>query len=302
MYYVPDALKCAETGETRRVGIEIEFAGLTLEQTADILAAGLDGTTIPDTEAECLVKSPDHGEFKIELDWQFGKELARDRQDEYPNDPAMEWLTSLASQVVPVEVVCPPIAVDQLEVLDAVTEELRKAGGVGTFDSFFYAFGVHLNPELPDTRTKTIIRYLKAFLLAQEWLIETHKVDLSRRITPYIDLFDTEYTNIVLDYPEDVTEAQLIDDYLAHNPTRNRGFDMTPLFRHLDEKRLVTQLDDDRINARQRFTIVCPTATWKPSTGTCTSHGISGASSKNSRPTTENLKRSRHSGASTTSR
>ena len=127
MYYLPDALKCTGTGETRRVGIEIEFAGLTLEQTANILAEGLGGKTIPDTEAECLVESSDHGEFKIELDWQFGKELARDRQDEYPNDPAMEWLTSLASQVVPVEVVCPPIAVDQLEVLDAVTEELRKA-------------------------------------------------------------------------------------------------------------------------------------------------------------------------------
>ena len=46
---------------------------------------------------------------------------------------------------------------------------------------------------------------------------------------------------------------QLIDDYLTHNPTRNRALDMLPLFRHIDEQRVINVVDDDRIKARPTF-------------------------------------------------
>ncbi|NNC55402.1 MAG: hypothetical protein HKO07_06755, partial [Pseudomonadales bacterium] len=46
---------------------------------------------------------------------------------------------------------------------------------------------------------------------------------------------------------------QLIDDYLTHNPTRNRSLDMLPLFAHLDEQRVRNTIDDDRIKARPTF-------------------------------------------------
>jgi len=245
-----------DTGQKRRVGFELEFSGLELESVAQTLADVLEGKVVPKTKAECLVESKDLGTFKIELDWQLGKRMARQREedrDSQGDDPLMSMLASVASEVVPVEVVCPPIDADRLEALNPVVEALRDAGAIGTSASLVYAFGVHINPELPDTKAVTIAGYLKAFSLAQEWLVDQHSVDLSRRITPYIDLFPASYVREVLDYDENVTLEQLIDDYVVHNPTRNRALDMTPLFRHLDEDRLVSAIDDERINARPTF-------------------------------------------------
>lgn len=253
-YYQPPVQDLIETGARRRVGVELEFSGLPLDTAAELVAANVDGTVKPETEAESIVQSEHWGDFKIELDWQFGKELAQERQQHYPDaDPVMEWLTTIAGQLVPVEIVCPPIAFDELYKLDAMIDALRKAGAVGTFDSVFYAFGVHLNPEIPDLKSQTITRYLKAFLLAQHWLVDKHAVDLSRRLTPYIDLFSSDYARTVFAYTDNVTVEQIIDDYLDHNPTRNRALDMTPLFRHIDEQRLIQKLDDDRINQRPTF-------------------------------------------------
>jgi hypothetical protein len=46
------------------------------------------------------------------------------------------------------------------------------------------------------------------------------------------------------------SRAELIDDYLAANPTRNRALDMLPLFAHLDEARVRAAVDDPRIKPR----------------------------------------------------
>jgi hypothetical protein len=44
--------------------------------------------------------------------------------------------------------------------------------------------------------------------------------------------------------------AQLIDDYLDANPTRNRALDMLPLFAYVDESRVRERVQDERIKAR----------------------------------------------------
>jgi len=245
-----------DSGQTRQVGFELEFTGLEMTAVADILAKTLLGKVVPMTQAECKVETSDLGTFKVELDWQLGKVIARQRQEEREpdeEDPLMTWLTTAAAEIVPVEVVCPPIAADKLQVLHPVVDALREAGAVGTSASPIYAFGVHINPELPDTKPVTIAKYLKAFCLSQEWLVDQHSVDLSRRITPYIDLFPTTYVRQVLSYDGRVTLNELIDDYIEHNPTRNRALDMTPLFRYLDEARLIRGIEDERINARPTF-------------------------------------------------
>ncbi|MDA0978510.1 MAG: amidoligase family protein [Proteobacteria bacterium] len=166
-YVLPDRKIFSETGETRRVGYEIEFAGLDLLEVADLVARAVAGKVNKQTEAECLVDS-DLGEFGVELDWQLGKEMARDRMaarrdkkgvDE-TEDPLMQWVTSTAAQIVPIEIVCPPISMDALHQLDPMIDALRAAGARGTHASPVYAFGVHINPELPDLEAATIARYL----------------------------------------------------------------------------------------------------------------------------------------------
>ncbi len=245
--------------EPRQVGFELEFAGLELPQVASILAETLAGEVHPNTHAESEVEVPQLGKFVVELDWEFAKETAKERASQHleasglADDPFMEWLTRIASQIVPVEIVCPPITINNLHLLDKAIAALRDAGALGTEESLLYAFGLHINTELPDLEPKTIIAYLKAYAVCQDWLIEAHQVDPVRRITPYIDLYPKDYLLRVLGYANSETMATLIDDYLAFNPTRNRALDMTPLFKHIDEARLVQRLQDSRINSRPTF-------------------------------------------------
>lgn len=238
----------------RRVGYELEFAQIELKTVAQILSETLKGEIERKSEAEWLVDS-ELGPFVVELDWSTGKAAARERakQIEDEDDPLAEWLTKLAGQLVPVEIVCPPIPVDKIELLDPVIERLRDEGAVGTEQSVVYAFGLHINVELPDEQASTIARYIQAYALCQDWLVQRHNVDLVRRVTPYINLYPQEYVEQVLKYDESISMEQLIDDYLEHNPTRNRALDMLPIFKHFDEDKIVSTLDDARINARPAF-------------------------------------------------
>ncbi|AWL11260.1 hypothetical protein HMF8227_00764 [Saliniradius amylolyticus] len=248
-------------GEQRQVGFELEFAGLSMKRVSEVLQQCFGGELDIRSQAEAELKTEELGDFVIELDWSFGKKTAKERAEQrakeigkaHADDPFMEWLTKLAGQLVPMEVVCPPIELTRLKRLDRAIRLLRKAGAKGTEKSLHYAFGVHINPELPDTDAETIIRYLKAYAIAQDWLLKVHKVDLIRRVTPYIDCYPKDYLRKVLGYEGNESIETVIDDYLKLNPTRNRALDMLPLFKHLDEKRVTNTLDDPRINARPTF-------------------------------------------------
>jgi hypothetical protein len=138
----------------------------------------------------------------------------------------------------------------QLEHLDTLTAKLREAGALGTHRSPVYAFGLHLNPEMPALHAETISAYLRAFLCLYDWLLKVSEVDWSRRVTPYINPFPIEYVRrlVAPDYTPSLTE--LMDHYLVWNADRNRALDMLPLFAHLDEDRVRAAIDDPRIKPR----------------------------------------------------
>jgi len=169
------------------------------------------------------------------------------------DDPLAEWVVSMATEIVPLEVVCPPVAITELRRLDRMVECLREAGALGTQQALHYAFGLHLNPELPGLDALTISRYLKAYALAQDWLLVAHRVDLARRITPYIDVYPRAYLRRVLSYDDDVMLDTLVEDYLHHNPSRNRALDMLPLFKQLRPALIEARVDDERVKARPTF-------------------------------------------------
>lgn len=265
-YAKPACLNNAK-GRVRRVGFELEFAGLDLKTAATAVSQALQGVIEEDTQAECKVKHPAWGDFKIELDWQFAKALARRRLEEQEGvenasddatedateDAILGLLTDVARQIVPLEVVCPPVPADQLAALDPMVRALRGAGALGTSDSLIYAFGLHINTELPDFDSKTLVPYLQAYCLAQNWLMKAHRVDTLRRLTPYIDPYPKRYVHRVMGYTADTPVQQIMDDYLAHNPTRNRGLDLLPLFKHMDPDRVMAAVRDERVNARPTF-------------------------------------------------
>lgn len=255
-FVVPPRMKTRD-GQPRRVGFELEFAGVELESAAVCVSESVKGTLEKQSEAVYLVSSETLGEFRIELDWSYVKDTAEDRALQRgvsaQDDPVMKWVTRLAGKIVPVEVVCPPIDIDQLAALDEMVIRLRDAGALGTEQSLLYAFGLHLNPELPDMTAAVISRYLQSFVLAEEWLVSQHRVDFSRRVTPYIDIYPVPYGLLVMHYDDDVDLDQLVSDYLIHNPTRNRALDMLPLFLEVRPDLVIATLEDPRINARPTF-------------------------------------------------
>ena len=241
-----------ENGETRRVGFELEFTGLNLDQTVAALESSLGGSSETTSAAERVLAVEGLGRFNIELDWAYLKRLA---EKEARSGDAAEWvdlLSQAASLLVPMEVVCPPIAVNRLERLEPMVEALREAGAMGTRNSPVAAYGVHINTEIPRLDAPTLFAYLRAFALLQWWLVKEMQVDTARRISPYIDLYPQSYLERLM-AASAPTLDQLFADYLELNPTRNRALDMLPMLAHIDHERVRRAVDDPRIKARPAF-------------------------------------------------
>lgn len=248
-------------GELRRVGVELEFAGLDVSATVEAVRAEFGGRREDLTEYECRLVDTELGDFVVEYDSALLKQLARREAAGSPDPSWLETLRGLPRSlaaaigelVVPVEVVSPPLPFDVLPRMDALCARLREAGAKGTTESIAYAFGLHLNPELPDLRVATLVRYTQAFLAAYDWLVQAEDVSWSRSVTPYVDGFPAEYVQHVLrpDYAPDL--RGFLDDYLRWNPSRNRALDLLPLLAHLDAERVRAAVDDERVKARPTF-------------------------------------------------
>lgn len=249
-YLLPEEIKNAK-GDIRTIGFELEFSGITLHDTVKTVCTALNGTVTAETVAEVCVKT-DLGDFNVEVDWDFLKRTAADKE---LVDDLGEWLQQLskaAALLVPIEVVGPPLPITSISRLDDLVNALQQAGAVGTEESLIAAYGVHINPEIPALDAPTINRYLSAFVLLQWWLVEANSVDLARRISPYIDLFEESYIKLLLTRENPSLET-LINDYLEYNPTRNRALDMLPMFAHIDAERVRATIDDPKIKSRPTF-------------------------------------------------
>ena len=246
----------------RRVGVEIEFAELSPEHVLSLIESRFGGEVESETMFEHTVKNSALGDFKLELDADSLKKHAEfidEWQSKHEGEKGLraravdfysELMSHSAERLVPWEIVTAPIPMTKLEKLNELFKDLKEAGAAGTKDSIQYAFGVHLNPELPNLDVDEILKYLRAFMVMSEWLRKQEDVDMSRKITPYMDPFGRDYMQKVLYFDYLPGMDELIDDYLEFNPTRNRSLDMLPLFAHIDEERVRSAVDDPRIKAR----------------------------------------------------
>jgi hypothetical protein len=242
-------------GSVRRVGFEIEFSGLSVEDAAAAVQISLGGEFGEGTAAERAVHVESLGDFNVEVDWEFLKRTAADQEDQQDQDFSPKWIEQLsraAAVILPIEVVCPPIPMTELAALNPLVDALRKAGAVGTEESLVAAYGVHINPEAPSLGAESLLAYIQAFSLLQWWLVEQHDVDTTRRMTTFIDPYPEAYLRQVLSRTE-ATLDMIFSDYLAHNATRNRALDLLPLLAEIDEARVRQAVDDPRIKPRPTF-------------------------------------------------
>ncbi len=250
---MPDVLKTTE-GKERRVGVEIEMSGLGYDELVALVAKLLGGTPVLQSRYVTTLKT-ELGEFTVELDSDPIKDL--DLADErLPRSirelggQAMGVIDAAAERIVPLEIISPPLPFASLEAVESLVDNLREAGALGSRDAIYFAFGLQLNPELPDLKPATLVRYFQAFTLLYDWLKARHQLDVSRKFTTYIEPWHNRYTELLMedDYQPDL--PQLMEDYLEFNPTRNRALDLLPLFAHLDHERLDRHVRDPRIKSR----------------------------------------------------
>ncbi len=254
-----------EQGEPRKMGLELEFSGLTIDRIVSLVVMCYGGDVESESDYKKYVRDTRLGDFTVELDWVLLQKIARTdyagqlgKEIGFDIDPRWQkWveklLASTVEPFVPYEISFPPVPFGSIGELEELRKAIYRMHGKGTSASPFNAFGLHLNPEIPSSGTDVLLRYLQAFLLLYEWLRLSHEIDLMRDITPFIDPFPEKYVLMALDPGYRPDRARLIDDYLEHNPTRNRPLDMLPLFAWLDEDRVYSRLSDELIRARPTF-------------------------------------------------
>jgi hypothetical protein len=239
-------------GELRCVGLELELGHLPLETVLEVVQRSVGGRIEQESAAQGKVKDTPLGSFAVELDSRALKERSYLRPLEKvgiePDSAVSQLIESsvvrVSREVVPIEVVTPPIPWNRLSELDPLWTGLRSAGAEDTHASVLYAFGLHLNPELPDFEAVTITRYMQAFLLLEPWLAAATDVDPTRRIAPYIRPFPATYRRRVLDRDYAPDLETFIGQYLDDNPTRNRPLDLMPLFVHVTRADYSARVED----------------------------------------------------------
>ncbi len=244
-------------GDLRRVGVEIEFAGIDPDVASRIVVGIFGGEVRKINEFTSRVTQTDLGDFTVTLDAVLFKEkryevyLAKAGIALQPESShaLAQHLLKMASLLVPYEIVTPPIPLDRLDSVEALREELRAHGARGTRSAIRFAFGLHFNPEIPSLEAPVILRYLRAFLVLYPWILRSADVDFTRRLTPYVDEFPARYVSLVLD--ENYDPARLIRDYLHYNPTRNRPLDLLPLLAQIDlDAVMAAEVERDLIKPR----------------------------------------------------
>lgn len=234
-------------GKPRQVGVELEMAGVDADQIASAVTDELGGRFEPESAFSGYVRDSELGEFRIELDAEVLtsrgyldslRRLGISIEPGELRDNLESVLSRLAGLVVPHELVCPPIGFDALPRLDAVRANLRAAGAQGTQSSALYAFGLQFNVEIHDRSATELLSVLRAFLLRFDAIVEREDIDLSRKLSPYVQPFPEDYVVHVLDPDYAPDQSGLIDDYLHFTPTRNRPLDVLPLFAWMDEERV----------------------------------------------------------------
>lgn len=237
-------------GAIRKVGVEIEFGGLTPLAAAEALCGRIGGTLAVADEFHATVKDTALGDVALALDTRFADPFAEEGET---LATIRKSLVNLAAGMIPTEATFAPVPWDRLGAFADVVDALRAAGARGTAENPSFAFGVHLNVETPARDVAAVLAILRAYLRMSPALRREMQIDATRRMLPFIDPFPDAFRQRVLaeGYAPDL--ATFIADYCAANPNKNRGLDLLPLLAALDGAAVEKALGEAPKAARPAF-------------------------------------------------
>ncbi|MAL18597.1 MAG: hypothetical protein CL670_12935 [Balneola sp.] len=251
-----------QDGEERSAGFEFEFTGVEMIDAAEMIVELYGGKVNQISGYEFEIQDTRFGTFSLELDAslflnkKYEKVLESvgiDVKKLKNKDKLEDTLRGMASTVVPFEIITPPIPLSRLNELDKLVDKLREWKAKGTGSSFFYAFGLHINPEVPELTAESIARHLKAYVMLDAWIRQDAEIDISRKLTPYINEYEMKYIRHILrpEYQPDL--KTLIKDYFEYENSRNRPLDLLPAFMFMDEEFTQSHLEEELTSARPTF-------------------------------------------------
>ncbi|WOI56010.1 amidoligase family protein [Palleronia sp. LCG004] len=218
-------------GLLRRVGIEVEFAGMTERDVAHLVAQTLGGTPNQTSDYEWEIEQTALGRIEVLLDTAL-----RDWSDSGAKRIGLD----IGRAVIPVEYITEPLRPARFADLERLNAALAGAGAIGTQNGIALGFGVHLNVALTGTNISDILPVVQAFALIEDWLRSEMGIDPARRILPFVNPYPADLVD-ALASPE--ADGWSIDDllkvYLEHAPSRNHALDLLPILKHLDEDAVV---------------------------------------------------------------
>ncbi|MCC5958651.1 MAG: amidoligase family protein [Rhodobacteraceae bacterium] len=232
-YFWPLPAHSAASQAPRRVGLEIEFAEVSVDDAAELVRALWGGEICAQGPRDIQVKGGQFGDVKIELDIAL--------KTKWAEDIAAKALGDL----VPVEIVTPPLAQSDLRHAEHLTSALRKAGAKGSRAALAYSFGLHLNPELPTPDGSGLVAVARAYALLEDWLRASDPIDPARNIMPFVDRWPNALVEALV-----AGENWSVDDlaiaYARHAPSRQYGLDLLPALEHLRPE-LLTDVPDTQL-------------------------------------------------------
>lgn len=227
-------------GRERRIGVEIEFSGLTETAAADIVARLWGGTVARPAPHVRTVEDGRLGAIEVELDTALERRAGSGLADR---------LLDLSREVVPVEIVTPPLVPDDLPEIERLLGALQEAGARGSEEGVLFAFGIHLNPEVADETAEAIVPVARAFGFVEQWLRASAPPDLSRRLLPFIDPRPRGFVDRLAAEAADWGLEALRDAYSELVGSRNHGLDLLPLLAHLFPDRVRAALPEDAVKS-----------------------------------------------------
>lgn len=235
-------------GKPRRVGVEMEMAGIDPERMAQEVIDVLGGQFDSESAFSGVVRDTELGDFGVELDAEVLtsrryldslKAVGIEIEPGQLRDNLEGVLSRVAGLVVPHELVCPPVKIAELDRIDEIRRGLCRAGAKGTQSSALYAFGLQFNIDIAECSGPHLVSVLRAFFLLFPEICEREQIDFSRKLTPFVQHFPGDFVAHVLD-PDYAPDLEtFIDDYLDFTPTRNRPLDLLPLLAWIDRERVM---------------------------------------------------------------
>lgn len=239
-------------GSPRRVGVEIEFSGISGLDAAVAVQRAVGGKPREVSPHRTRIEGTTIGDVTIELDAKFVHPNAQDNEDGLLSK-AKELVGTVVQAVVPHELITEPLKVEQLSEVDHIIRSLRIEGAKGTEASPVYAFGLHLNPQVASYEPVYLVAVMRAFGLMNRKLRDAVQPDGLRKVLGWAEPHPPEYITLLERSDYNPNQEELITDYIQANPGRNYDLDMLPLFTFLNEELVTHHLSEQSSTPRPTF-------------------------------------------------